>query len=98
MQSQAPPWTDREITILRRLWLTGTQIKIIAEELGRSPSAVKKKRAEIGLNTRRDHGQNQGLRVNVSPSLYRSIRRRATERGSSVADYLRMLIKRDVGS
>lgn len=90
-------WTPDQLRMLREGWARGFTIKHISFVTGRTESAVKKKRKELGLPVRRPGGQLKGLRFNVDEKLYWEIRKRARERNQGVASYLRMLVTRDVG-
>lgn len=90
-------WTQSQKERLKVLWRTGVQIKVIAYEIGKSQSAIKSMRKLMGLPTRRATNTTHMIRTNVSEEVYSAIRRRCIERGQTVSDYVRYLIKRDTG-
>lgn len=81
---------------LIRMWKEGTQIKVIADELGISAKAVKNARARLNLRTRRQ-GIMQGIdmRVRFDGSTAMMLRKAAIRTGSSKAEYIRKLIRQD---
>lgn len=92
-----PPGSDVEFT-LRRLWNDGTQIKIIAEELGVSIRAVKDARLRLKLKTRRpDLGKGTQLRVAIDSQTMKLLRAACTRKGCTKASHIRELIRRDAG-
>lgn len=46
------PWTVREERILRELWARGVPARVIAEQLGRSESAIRYRRWMLQLRSR----------------------------------------------
>lgn len=90
-----PPGSDKERQ-LKRLWKAGTQIKIMAEELGVSEKVIKNARARLELTTRRpDLGKGTQFRITFDSATMKLLRAGAGRRGSTKADYIRYLIKRD---
>ena len=43
------PWSQWEEELLTRLWGEGLRVKVIAARIGRSPSAIWRKRKDMGL-------------------------------------------------
>lgn len=91
------PWTPNEIARFKSLWAKGVQFKYIARELDRSAPALRKKRIELGLPRRVNKGDAVGpaLEVYIHGELLATARRRAVERGTSLSEYIRHLIRRD---
>jgi hypothetical protein len=46
------PWTESEIALLRKLWLSGMSVRMIASRIRRPPAGVKKKAADLKLSPR----------------------------------------------
>jgi hypothetical protein len=97
------PWTEEEKRILRQEWLRGTVSKLITDKLpGRTEKAIRKFAIDgMGLPKRRvrskEDNRHNRFTVYVDSVTKRAVGRRAFERGQPESDYLRMLIKRDLG-
>jgi len=93
-----PNWSSHEDAMLTAMWNRGTSIKRIALEIGRTEGAVKKRRAAIGLPTRKSGALTKNIKVNVDETTYRKVGALAVSRGMHVTEYVRNLILREVGS
>jgi hypothetical protein len=91
------PWEEHEDYKLIKDWRTCVAIEVIADELGRSTSDVKRRRKFLCLPVRRYLVRRTSIKVNVDETMGRGVGRRARERGQSVSEYIRYLIKRDLG-
>lgn len=91
------PWEPWEDAKLRQDWYRSVSTDIIAEELKRSPSDVRRRRIKLGLEPRRFLVARTKISLQVSAEMARAVGRRARERGQTVSEYLRSLIKRDLG-
>jgi hypothetical protein len=89
-------YTDEQKAKLRRMWLEGVVLKQIAFELGKTKGSVKKMRMVLKLPRRRTGDKRHQLRINVNEGIYRKMGLRAMQRRQSVADYVRMLVERDI--
>jgi len=90
-------WQPYEDTKLTRDWYRNIKTEIIAEELGRSISDVKRRRMKLGLPPRRYLKLRRKITTHVDVDLFHQFGRRCVERGQSISSYLRSLIVRDLG-
>lgn len=90
-------WTQEEKLILQRMWKAGIKNLTIAVELGRSISGVKNQRMALGLEKRRQDDKKQNLSVNVDAQTYRKVCSMAHSKSQTVSEYIRNLIRRDLG-
>lgn len=97
-QGKFRPWEEWEDLKLRREWARSTSIEVIAEELERKPSDVKRRRMALGLPPRRFLKARRKVSLQVDSSMFSALGRRAHETGKTVSDYLRSLIRRDLGT
>jgi len=63
----AQPWTAWEEELLRRLWADGLRVRVISERIGRSASAVWRKRKDLGLPPRFAPQERPPPRVRLQP-------------------------------
>lgn len=93
-----PNWTEAEDRRLMICWNRGESIGAIALQIDRTKSAIKKRRAVLGLPKRKGvHLTDHQLRTNVDQATYDALNKRAFDKGTTVANYIRLLIKRDLG-
>lgn len=95
-------WSDAERATFKRLWGEGTNIKVIARELGRPPSAIKAQRKHMNLPPRRRpmvEGAKRSVEVRVylSPKVASRLGARSMQASQSMSSYIRTLIMRDLG-
>lgn len=88
-------WTKAQDDRLSMEWRRGTGIKLISQEVGHSPSAVKSRRVHLGLPPRQV-GRSTEVTVRLEPDLHRKAGMRAMARGQSLSSYMRSLVLRDV--
>jgi hypothetical protein len=99
MRGRPTVWNDDKRRDLRAMWVAGTQIKIIAETLGVGEKAVKDERLRQKLATRRPNLGNSILfRLQLTADDAKLLRTGARRRGSTKADFLRYLIRRNEGN
>lgn len=93
-------WTRNKDEHLKRLWQEGRMIKSISAELGGfSPSSIKARRRVLGLQPRRSPEEPAEPKINLymTEGMLSAVRRRAFEVGASMPEYIRGLIRRDIG-
>jgi hypothetical protein len=91
-------WLEHEDLKLRRDWMRGVKSAVIADDLGRTKSDVIRRRIALGLPVRRHKAAGQHLSCTVEEAMLQAVRRRARERSQTVSEYLRSLIRRDLGN
>lgn len=89
-------WTDDKRELLRKRWTDGYMIKTICRELGCGQTSLKQQCKKMGL-PRRGLSSFEFVKVRTSPELYKAIGREAFNRNMSIASYVRLLIRRDIG-
>lgn len=90
-------WTKREDDILIDLWKKGVTIAAIGLHIDRGKRAIIARRRYLLLPARRESMTSYSLRVNVTREQQEKIRKRADEKGWTVAHYMRWLIKQHTG-
>lgn len=85
-------WSESESSLMREMWADGFPVKTIADRLGRSPAAVKKKRQTLGLGPR-SRGPSVNLRITVSEDLLAWIRKQARREGRPIVGYVHKLLQ-----
>ena len=89
-----PTWTDSEIDLLRKLWISKVVTKEIVNQLGRTPGAVSAKAHRLGLPRRRVGDKRVNLCITLSPSLADVLRQSSHKLGIPKAEYIRVAIAR----
>lgn len=97
MTKFARTWTDSEIRILTIAWNRGETIASIALKVDHTKGAIKHKAKALGLERRRKLGLPYQLRLDIDQKTRAALEARCFERGVKMADYVRRLIKRDLG-
>jgi len=90
-------WTPEEKALLVRLWKEGVAAKAIAHELGKTVNAIKNQRQALNLSKRRNDRLKKHVAINVDPEMHARISMRAFQKRQHVAEYIRSLIRRDLG-
>lgn len=84
-------WTDGQVETFRQMWAAGFPLKTIAHQTGKTVSAAKTKRRNLGLPSR-DRGEDVNLRVAVSESLLIWLRAKAAREGRSIVGFVHHLL------
>lgn len=90
-------WTLEEKVTFANKWKRGEAIKQIAFDLGKSINAVKKQRVAMKLPPRRTGDKDHQLRINVNDKDWEAMKKRASARRQTTSDYIRHLIRIDIG-
>lgn len=90
-------WPEAHQEKLRKMWLRGSPIKLIAHELGRSQRSVVGMRLKMGLLPRKRPGQVRGVRMSLhlSDQEWRGVVRAASNSELTVVAYMKNLLRRD---
>lgn len=89
-------WTYSEQAIFSRMWREDVPIKAICAELGRTKGAIQEQRERMGLPTRRC-ARVYHFTVHLTAEETRVLRSGAGRNRTSMASYLRSLLRRDAG-
>lgn len=90
-------WTNRKEELFQKLWHDGVMIKVIAHKMGCSVWALKSRRRRLKLPRR--HTKEDGgtyLKFRIDAELYAKIMKKASNNQSTLSEYIRVLIKRNV--
>lgn len=91
-------WTNNVNELLKKRWYEGLTIKAICFEIGCSQASLKTQRRKLKLKSRHSPTTDGSyLKIRINSDLYVSASRMAFSRHSTLAEYVRMLIRRDVG-
>jgi hypothetical protein len=91
-------WTVEEDRRLINCWAKGQSAQVIALQIDRTVSAIKKRRALLDLPKRKQVGMSEcRVQISLDRKTFDAVKARADQRGQPVIDYIRMLIKRDLG-
>lgn len=90
-------WTNHKEELLKKLWHDGMMIKVIAHKMRCSVSALKARRRRIKLPCRYSKGDGGTyLKFRIDAELYAKVMKKASNNQSTLSEYIRVLIKRDV--
>jgi len=93
----AKKFSPEEDAIIRRDAARGVRIRATARELDRPYMSVRHRRIKLGVQKVVGDKRQHHVRVTCHKTLYDAVEARAHTLGKSVAAYIRMLLKRDLG-
>jgi transposase-like protein len=89
-------WTDEEKAQMTKLWGERKTVSEIAQDLGKSESAVKNQRRALKLEPRRTGSLKVKVRVGIHEDEYALLRKKALRVGQTIPGRIRTLIQQDL--